>query len=700
MAIQCRRGLKKDFDATKMLPGEWGVAIDPETANQVVYMCFAPGVVKRMGTYEDFKDLIDEATGEIKEEYLAEVERISDEAITSIEAGVASVEEAATEIATDRDQILANKDDIADLKKTSDDLAITATAHGKDITITDASNQPFRQFKMCGKSEQFTTTGAQLFNKSDVTLVSGTSIEQLASGFRISGDVRRGGCTANVQVNPQTTYYFDVDIKNNSANPNAQTDGFTPRVFIYTKNSSSGAETLKYTIPFSKKQQAIAVGEDDIIRIVFVYNWITGAALDDESGDVEFANIMLSNTANSQYEPCTGRNPSPNPEYPQAINSCGDDGSIVGKVLSRNMLKYSIPQNYTETKNGVTLTILKDGGLSVVGTNSAPQDIAFIITNADYYLPDGECAFYAYGLMNNVVIGAWNNWGPFWEVSGKKEYITISSDGVKIGTTNKCTPRVTITVRANATVNTVVYLMISVCKTLTSYEPYAEQAITVLTPDGLPGIRVESGGNYTDENGQQRVCDTVEYQDGQVAHVQRIGRKKLVPSDITGVSGLSTNDTKNYIIGGIKNVRPGIAGKRNALMCNSAKAGINQAFNVENTVFLGGSNSDTIYICVNSELAQTVDEFKDYVDTHDIEIAWELNTPITTPLTAAEAAQFAALHTYKANTIISNDAGVEMDVEYVADTETYIDQHYVPKDAYTALEERVAALEANTISNI
>ena len=33
-------------------------------------MCFAPGVVKRMGTYEDFVDQIENATDEIKQKYI------------------------------------------------------------------------------------------------------------------------------------------------------------------------------------------------------------------------------------------------------------------------------------------------------------------------------------------------------------------------------------------------------------------------------------------------------------------------------------------------------------------------------------------------------------------------------------------------------------------------------------------------------
>ena len=69
MAIQMRRGLKIDFDPQKMLPGEWAVSIDSETENQIIWMCFRAGIVKRMGTYEDFKEQIREATDDIREEY-------------------------------------------------------------------------------------------------------------------------------------------------------------------------------------------------------------------------------------------------------------------------------------------------------------------------------------------------------------------------------------------------------------------------------------------------------------------------------------------------------------------------------------------------------------------------------------------------------------------------------------------------------
>ena len=73
MAIQVRRGLFENFNPAKMLPGEWAVSIDRETEKQIVWMCFAAGVVKRMGTYEDFHAQIAEASDDIVNQFIIEL---------------------------------------------------------------------------------------------------------------------------------------------------------------------------------------------------------------------------------------------------------------------------------------------------------------------------------------------------------------------------------------------------------------------------------------------------------------------------------------------------------------------------------------------------------------------------------------------------------------------------------------------------
>lgn len=56
----------------------------------------------------------------------------------------------------------------------------------------------------------------------------------------------------------------------------------------------------------------------------------------------------------------------------------------------------------------------------------------------------------------------------------------------------------------------------------TTYSPYREQLLTLPTPNGLPGIPVTSGGNYTDENGQKWICDEVDLERGMI--VQRVDK--------------------------------------------------------------------------------------------------------------------------------------------------------------------------------
>jgi hypothetical protein len=46
------------------------------------------------------------------------------------------------------------------------------------------------------------------------------------------------------------------------------------------------------------------------------------------------------------------------------------------------------------------------------------------------------------------------------------------------------------------------------------------QHLSIQTPNGLPGIKVDSGGNYTDSNGQQWICDEMDF--GRGKYVQRV----------------------------------------------------------------------------------------------------------------------------------------------------------------------------------
>lgn len=67
MAITMRHGPYNKFDPQKLRTGEIAVVTegDPHASDgKAIYQCFSPGDVKRMATYEDMLDQIDEAGGD------------------------------------------------------------------------------------------------------------------------------------------------------------------------------------------------------------------------------------------------------------------------------------------------------------------------------------------------------------------------------------------------------------------------------------------------------------------------------------------------------------------------------------------------------------------------------------------------------------------------------------------------------------
>ena len=55
-------------------------------------------------------------------------------------------------------------------------------------------------------------------------------------------------------------------------------------------------------------------------------------------------------------------------------------------------------------------------------------------------------------------------------------------------------------------------IQLEVGASATPYEPFKDGgSMTAVTPNGLPGIPVSSGGNYIDKSGQQWVCDEIDF---------------------------------------------------------------------------------------------------------------------------------------------------------------------------------------------
>jgi hypothetical protein len=197
----------------------------------------------------------------------------------------------------------------------------------------------------------------------------------------------------------------------------------------------------------------------------------------------------------------------PTPDAPVPIVSAGDSGSVAVKVTGANVLEGTKP-GVQSTVHGITYTIDENG---VLITGTATNDFTILLhddnkyrlTRGIYYLTTKGLSPSA--MLNFYFINKFNS-----DVQNKK--VTLSRD-VEFS--------LRLQIAKGATLNTTVQVSLTRNK-ITSYSPYREQLLTLSTPNGLPGIPVTSGGNYTDQNGQQWICDEVDLERG--VKVQRVDK--------------------------------------------------------------------------------------------------------------------------------------------------------------------------------
>ena len=203
-----------------------------------------------------------------------------------------------------------------------------------------------------------------------------------------------------------------------------------------------------------------------------------------------------------------------------------------------------------------------------------------------------------------------------------------------------------------------------------TYQPYKETLATIPTPNGLAGIKVSSGGNYTDQNGQQWICDeVVKFADGSGVLIQRV-KKVIVTSKEVESAGVSTSGTGEYIATTYKDcmnnnaLSLAISNKANAVSYN------NRAVNGSISRLYVQSGVLFIAMPVNSGFFTNTYTAKEWVKNNEFECMYALAEPITTPLTAE---QLAEIETFYPVTNISNDFDCGMSVKYNCDSKNYID---------------------------
>jgi hypothetical protein len=200
------------------------------------------------------------------------------------------------------------------------------------------------------------------------------------------------------------------------------------------------------------------------------------------------------------------------------------------------------------------------------------------------------------------------------------------------------------------------------------------QQLSITISGGICGIPVTSGGNYTDENGQQWICDEIDFERGVL-----IKRTHTMTFDGTEpVSPLGGSGDKNaffYIVD--PSVKPLTVNNEGFSMCShfERKAIISSTTDIGHQVrSLSSGTQSRILFRPDNVKNMTATQFQTWLSSNPITITFALATSTEIPLSAEDIAEYEKLHTNYPSTTISGEG--YMEVKYNADLKGYIDNKF------------------------
>jgi hypothetical protein len=514
---------------------------------------------------------------------------------------------------------------------------------GNPVVLEDCSKAPLQGLTVYGKSTQVTTTGAQLFvsEKSQESLYGMTLTQKDDGGWHLGGT-----CTAdnsrNIRLLEPTEYFTlpsgDYTLSFTGAIPNSVTLNIAKVANVHKQNEQW---THLGGINKNKRNLAISLdGTEEALSMYVIFPAQVALSFD-------FYVMLNAGDTALPWEPYTGGKPSPSPDYPQEIQSAKSEVVVRGKNLFGGRYYYANYANSILIINGnkkeeVKLPYAPEyESFGVCKTIKCKKGKTYVISvtnpnkNATIGMAEYENIKNASAYTKNV---------GFADMSNKtKQLYTAKSDGILVcgiagiwtdgkTTLHECTESE--------------LLQVEEASEATSYEPYhTPQTLTLSTPNGLPGVPVTSGGNYTDENGQQWICDELDFAGG-------VYRQRIYSIIVDGVDvGFSQEGPYCNI-----NLREMPSAK--AVDASNQRAATKSTFTSEPWNF--NQEYGFLYL-VKENYAEILNES---CKKHNGEIIYALATPIETPLTQSQIETYKSLRTYNGTTIIESPDSAGLSAVY------------------------------------
>lgn len=529
----------------------------------------------------------------------------------------------------------------------------TVSGSGEFVSLQKTLADDFKQIQLFGKSVQAETTGVQLFDlKSYVEEVSDAEIVDYKTGeFTLD--------TSNIQVN--TTTLINLCPKMVSGNS-----------YLLTGETTSNK---KYLYVGSKKWnfgEVFIPDENDLSEQCF-FNCTT---ITSESGEVEyykdtFKNIMIvEGTTEKPYEVYTGGEAAtePTPDYPLPITSAGNYDAESEKyevgigVTGKNLFNASkVP---TKTQGGATVTNNGDGSFTVSGSGTLSERF-FSNTNISHnetieLLKKGKIRLEQNGNCNPHALV------QLVKSSGTETWFQLNDSITEAEVTEnmlqdeKCKLSYYFYSEKDREIVSGTSYPVLYQEGDSTWEPFKQQLSTLQIPNPLRGIPVDSGGNYTDADGQQWICDYIDRERGK--YVQCVN--EIVFDGVSSGKKVTAADPAYYSNANYAYLTTIGIKRYTAVIGNKLKyLGDHESVDLEGLLVTGVLsisllNTRTGIVSTDSE-QQRVDKINAvlkqwYDEGNPLVVYYQLANPIETDLTADQLAAL-NLSTYQGITNIGTD---------------------------------------------
>lgn len=497
----------------------------------------------------------------------------------------------------------------------------TVSGSGEFVSLQKTLADDFKQMQLFGKSVQAETTGVQLFDintaknydEAEITDYSSGTMEIEQSNSAITQSPKLKEWCPTMQVGQSYLLTCETTSTKKYITIGSSQWNFGG-IFIPT------ADDLEENVEWHCTTQRSTAG-------VIVYYRDT------------FAGIMIvEGSTEKPYEVYTGGEATtePTPEFPLPITSAGNYDAEEGKyeigILVAN-------KNFASNVN------VYSGYYTDLSAKPSPEDSRFIRVSKIKIIPG-----VTYKLSSNLIFySIWSydvNDNPIRRRSYSSSNtisLNATDEEIYIGISLQNTS-------GQADTTAFKFIQVEAGEEQTSYIDGKSQNTSLQIPNPLRGIPVDSGGNYTDAEGQQWVCDYIDRERGK--YVQCVQEVVFDGSEI-GWRYMSISGRVNQPYLPIKDLKIDTNNKN--LLCDRFKPILNSdRENNYNTVYNGFDNNKNDVICFNVENIENLDEWKTFISQNNVRVLYQLKNPIETDLTQDQIAAL-NLSTYQGITNIGTD---------------------------------------------